>query len=165
MKKLLLVVLLVYPMTALAATYQWTDERGTVNFAEDLGKVPKKYRKKARLLDDAGGGVPQVTETTTELPKAKGDDEPKAKKSFGGKDESAWRREFAGANYNIRQSESEIAALKGRLSDTSKMSRVEYLSIQNSIKNMESRLQQQKQALDSLREAADRAGVPAESRQ
>ena len=52
MKKLLVLLLLLYPLSASAETYQWVDERGTTNFAEDLGKVPKKYRKKAKRLGE-----------------------------------------------------------------------------------------------------------------
>ena len=75
-----------------------------------------------------------------------------------------WRNEFAAANAELRQAESELAELRGRLGDTSKMSRSEYLMIQGNIKNDESRVQQQRKKLDLLRETADRLGVPAEFR-
>lgn len=35
---------------ARAEIYQWTDDQGTVHFADDLSSVPEKHRKKATLL-------------------------------------------------------------------------------------------------------------------
>lgn len=165
MKKLLVMMLLLYPLSALAGTYQWTDERGTVNFAEDLGKVPKKYRKKAKLLDGEVSGTPQITvtgEPTSGTPKGEG--AKKVKKLYGGKDENAWRNEFRAAANNRQQAETELAELQGRLSDTSKMSRTEYLTLQHTKKHIENRIQLLQKKHDQLRESADRLGVPMELR-
>ena len=166
MKKLLLLLLLLYPLSAAAETYQWTDERGTVNFAEDLGKVPKKYRKKAKLLgsDDAEPAAPAVV-TAPESAGPKGGEIQKGKQVYGGKDEAAWRREFLQASSNLQNAETEVLALKRRLDDTSKMSRSEYLLIQTSIRQGESRVEVLQRSMEQLRETADRLGVPAEFRQ
>ena len=164
MKRLLVMMLLLYPMSAAAETYQWTDEQGTVNFTEDLGRVPKKFRKKAKRLGD-DSGVPQVSETTEQVQgKSKSVEDQKAK-LYGGKNESTWRRDFVTANFDLQQSEAELADLRRRLIDTSKMSRSEYLSIQASIKHGESRFEQMKKRLDLLTESAGRLGVPMEWRQ
>ena len=165
MKKLLVMLLLLYPLSAAAETYQWTDEDGIINFAEDLGKVPKKYRKKAKVVGEEGG-APQVTDLTPPAPeKGKEGEETKGKKLYGGKDENAWRRDFLNAKFDVQQSESDLEALKGRLDDISKMSRSEYRSIQNSIKHAEKRLEIRKMRLDQLKQSADRADVPAEFRE
>lgn len=166
MKKMLLVTLLFYPLSAFALTYQWTDEHGTVSFTEDLGNVPKKFRKKVRRVEGEENGTPQ----TTLLPepvksKDKAEEPAKGKKLYGGKDEAAWRSEFVAATADIKRTELELAELQGRLNDISKMSRPEYLMIQSTIKNDESRLSQQRKKLELLRESADRLGVPAEYRQ
>ena len=166
MRIVLAMLLLIYPLSALAQTYEWTDERGTVNFTEDLGKVPKKYRKKVKLLEGEDGGAPQSTVIQEPAKgKAKGVEAGKEKKLFGGKDENGWRKEFLEASGDLQQTASSLAELRGRLSDTSKMSRPEYLSIQNGIKSYENRLQQQQKKLDLLRDSADRLGVPMEFRQ
>ncbi|WP_224982675.1 DUF4124 domain-containing protein [Geomonas agri] len=165
MKKLLVLLLLLYPLTALAETYQWTDERGTVNFADDLGQVPKKYRKKARRLGQEDAAPRIIEGGTAEPAKAKGEDAQGSKKVYGGKDEAVWRREFLQADFNLKNAESDLATLKGRLSDTSRMTRSDYLTIQNSIKYAEDRVQAQQKRLDQLRDTADRLGVPPEFRQ
>ncbi|WP_224962008.1 DUF4124 domain-containing protein [Geomonas subterranea] len=164
MKRLLVLLLLLYPLSAVAETYQWTDERGTVNFADELGQVPKKYRKKARRLGDEGAAPVVNEERGVEPAKAKPDEAQAGKKVYGGKDEAAWRREFLQAEFNLKNAESDLATLKGRLSDTSRMNRSDYLSIQNSIRYAEDRVQAQQKRLDQLRETADRLGVPQDFR-
>jgi hypothetical protein len=161
MKRLLVVMLLLYPLSALAQTYQWTDHIGTVHFADDLGNVPKKYRKKAKIVGGEESGAPQSTEITEPVQKkSKGGDEQQVKKLYGGKDESTWRKEFVSARYELQHAESELAVLRGRMSDTSRMSRSEYLSIQNTIKHSEVSVQQLQKKLDLLEQSADRLGVP-----
>lgn len=158
MKKLLVLLLLLYPMSALAVTYEWTDQNGTVNFTEDLGKVPKKYRKKVKVLGADEGGTPQVIEEPAKG-KAKETSTQKEKKAPAGKDETGLRSEYAVAKANLQATEEDLAGLRRRVGDTSKMSRTEYLSLQNTIKQEEFREQEQKQKLESLREAAKKAGV------
>lgn len=168
MKKLLAVLLLLYPLGAAAETYQWTDERGTVNFADDLGQVPKKYRKKAKPLgaEEEAAPAPKTgngSEGEPAKPKSK-TGEQGAKKLYGGKDEEAWRRDFRQTEFNLKNAESELATLRGRIADTSRMSRTEYLSVQNSIKYAEDRVRLMQNKLDELRETADRLGVPPDFR-
>jgi hypothetical protein len=165
MKKLLVALLVLYPLSAFAVTYEWTDEHGTVNFTEDLGKVPKKFRKRAKVL---GGedSTPQTTilpETSAEKPK--GEEGQKAKKLYGGRDEVAWRKDFISVRRELQQAEADVAELRGRLNDTSRMSRSEYLAIQNTINHNEVRVRGLQKKLDLLQDSADRAGVPAEFRQ
>ena len=165
MKRLLVAMLLLYPVCAAAETYEWTDERGTVNFTEDLGKVPKKYRKKAKVLgvDDSAAPMSSVSPEPG-LAKPKVDDSQPVRKLYGGRDESAWRRDFLAANHDLQSAETELAALRDRLRDTSKMSRSEYLSIQNTIKHAEARVLERRRKLDLLREKADRFDVPLDLR-
>ncbi|HBA87517.1 MAG TPA: DUF4124 domain-containing protein [Geobacter sp.] len=165
MKKLLVILLLLYPLTAQAEMYQWTDGSGTVNFAEGLGSVPKKYRKKAKVVGgEEEAPAPRAAAPASDSDKPKGEEQKSAKKLYGGKDEAGWRREFLKANSDLENAQLELSTLQGRLADTSKMSRSEYLAIQNSIRHAETRLQTQQRRFDELREKADRLDVPAEYR-
>jgi hypothetical protein len=170
----LLLCLLVLPTTGSAITYKWVDEKGTVGFADDLGNIPKRYRSKAVVVDAAPQPV-EVIETPApqgkEVPKDKADKGvaapeklEKKKAVYGGKDEDAWRKDFAKLKADIKANEEHLAEMKGRLADTSKMSRSEYVSLQNSIKDTEIRLNSLRQKLDSLQETADKANVPSELR-
>lgn len=169
MKKLLVLLFLLCPYAAGAVTYEWTDSRGTVNFTEDLGKVPKKYRKKMKVLGADEGGQPQITDTV-ESTKGKGKDVAgqlpagKDKKGTGAKDDATLRTEYLSAKMNLQAMENNVADLRGRMADSSKMSRSEYLSLQNTLKQEEFRLQEQKKRVEQLRESAARAGVNLEAR-
>jgi hypothetical protein len=147
-------------------TYEWTDKQGDVHFTDDRGKIPKKYRKKVRVLGD-DSGQPIISETTEPAQKkgSKGAPAEKGKTLYGGRDEASWRNDFKNAKGAIQQTESTIAELRGRLADTSKMSRGEYLSIQATLNHLQSRLDGEQKKLDQLEQSADRAGVPAELRQ
>jgi len=160
MKKLLVVLLLLYPLSASAVTYEWTDDSGTVSFTEDLGNVPKKYRKKAKVLGADESGVPQIIENAEPVKgKPKDTGAAKEKKASGAKEEAALSNEYRNAKANLQATEQEITELRARLEDTSKMSRSEYLTLQNTLKQNEFRVQDQRKKVDQLREKAEKAGV------
>ena len=49
---LILIALVLFAGHVFADTYVWEDDQGTVNFADDLGKVPKQFRKKAKIVGE-----------------------------------------------------------------------------------------------------------------
>jgi hypothetical protein len=163
MKKLLVVLLLLYPLSASAVTYEWTDQAGTVNFTEDLGKVPKKYRKKVKVLGAEESGTPAIIENSEP---AKGKTKElatpvtaKEQKPLHPKAETTFRNDYLNTKANLQATEQETTILRTRLADTSKLSRSEYLSLQNALKQNELRIQEQKRQLDQIREKADKAGI------
>ncbi len=155
---------------AVAATYKWVDEKGTISYADELGKVPKKYRDKAKIIDEQASPVEIVESEGKPSGKEKAGSkeeglqplkgEKAAKPAFGGKDEETWRKEFAQLKGDIRTYEENLAATKARLTDTGTMSRNEYVSLQHTVKDLESRLNGLRQKLNALTEAADKANVP-----
>ncbi len=161
--------------SSIAETYKWVDDKGTVNFADDLSQVPKKYRKKVRTMGDIGPSDAGSAETAGEATPARGTEvspvagetpEEKGKKDtlFGGKSGATWKGEFSALRTDVAATDDRITELNKRLSDTSGMSRTEYLSIQNTIKNLRFHRDEVSRKLDSLNEAASRAGVPGEYR-
>lgn len=178
MKICSMLVLLVFVCTgvSVAETYKWVDDSGTVNFADDLSQVPKKYRKKVRTMGDVGPSQAVPPETSAEANPVKGtgaspaaggasEEGGNAKETlYGGKSGETWKSEFAALKGDLAATDAQIAELNGRLSDTSRMSRTEYLSIQNSIKNLGYHRDAVNGKLDALTGAASRAGVPAEYR-
>lgn len=167
-------------LPAFADIYKWVDERGTINFTEDLGKVPPKYRKKATVIPQNAPAAAEVTETvvekgakvptpeTAEPKDAAGKPQPakqEKKAVYGGKDENAWKAEFARVRGDIRMFEEELAGRKAKLTKTDKMSRAEYLGIQSEVKRIEEKLADLKGKLSALTESAQKAGVPPELRQ
>lgn len=177
LKKILIMLFLAAGVTASAETYKWIDNRGTVSFTDDLGKVPERYRNKVEVL-----GAPVVSAEVTTIeeisvqdgnkPQEEGKSsdkkeqsgtqakEEEKKKDYGGKDEGAWKAEFAKLEQEIKSTEEQIQEQKARLGDTSKMSRAEFRGIESSIKTLETRLSDRKQKLDELKQAAAKAGLP-----
>jgi uncharacterized protein DUF4124 len=181
MKKIVMLFsLFLFALPAFGTTYTWVDDQGTVNFSDDLGSIPKKFRKKAKVV--RGEDAEQPSEKEQE-PKEKVKDtvqqgtlggEPKGtapatgqeKKNaeFGGKAGSAWKMEFATVNADLKAAEEQLVQLRGRLANTGSMSRTEYLSIQATIRNAESRVLDLRKKRDDLAADADRAQVPGEFR-
>jgi len=54
MRNLILVILLsvIWASPTHGETYKWVDEKGTVHYADDLSKIPEKYRPDAELRKD-----------------------------------------------------------------------------------------------------------------
>lgn len=167
-------MLVLFAVPVVAVTYQWEDNQGTVNFTEDLGSIPKQYRKKAKVLGAEEEVAPAEPSTKPEVksgPEGKGRDvdqsaevKKEQKKLYGGKSGSAWKMEFADIDRQIKYEEEQLGDLKYRINDTSKMSRGEYRSIQMGINNSESRLKRLKERREALSADADRANLPKEFR-
>ncbi|TWJ17068.1 DUF4124 domain-containing protein [Geobacter argillaceus] len=173
-----LIVLLVMASLAVpvqAAIYKWVDQRGTVYFTEDLGKVPPAFRKKAQVINGEGEPAVEVIESAApEGKKPRKDAAPKEdgqttktdkkKPSYGGKDEDSWRNEFGRLKDELRTNEEYLAETRKRKEDTANLSRRDYLSLQQTEKDVVSRIDSIKRKLQSLTEKADKAGVPKELR-
>jgi hypothetical protein len=169
---------LLFAGSAVAETYMWEDETGTVTFTEDLTRVPKKYRKKVRVRGDLSSSEqeqpipaqePGDTKKTSPDPTASNagkpvtGDEQKVPR-YGGKSGEEWRGEFAYLKADLKSTNDQIAELNGRLADTSQMSRSDYLNIQSSLKSLQFHKAEVGKKLDALSQAASKAGVPAEFR-
>lgn len=173
-KIVFLTLFLALPVLCSAEIYRWVDERGQIGYADDLGKVPKKYRDSALITEKQEQAVEIIEKSEPEKGGKKGsdgklepvskDDRNKAKASYDGKSGEAWRQELAKQKYEVKALEEQLAGLKERLADSSKKSRGEYLTLQNSEKDLQVRIEKARKKLDSLNAAADSAGVPAEYR-
>lgn len=175
----LLLTLALFAVPALAETYIWEDDQGTVNFTEDLGKVPKKYRKRARIVGEEESPPAEALEgkekpAEGQLPEgSRGGVAPAGKESvpaakqdmkavYGGKDAAAWKSEFAAVGADLRAAEKQLVEYRDQLKDIGNMSRTRYLSLQNTIKSIEYSVLGQRKKLDDLKKDAAAAGVPAE---
>lgn len=172
------VMILALAVAAQADIYKWVDQRGTVNYTEDLGKVPKKYRKKVTVIPEGGAPAAEVTETVVErggkekkpetgqkeVENAPAPKQEKKKVVYGGKDEDAWKTEFRTLRSEIKANEAELAARRGRLANPGTMSRGDFLGVQREAKRIEETLTGLNTKLNALEESAQRAGVPLELR-
>jgi len=103
---------------AYAETYTWTDDQGTIHFAEDLGQVPAKSRKKARIVEDIESprdgkpaSQPQPAADRGATPQAVPsgrDGKPAPVELYGGKTSSWWENDF-------RDREAAMTAVRKRI--------------------------------------------------
>jgi len=164
---------------ALSTVYKWEDDRGVVGFTEDLGKIPQKYRKKARILgqDQIEGDAAIIVDdtgsakSTKESPRSPKDgtgisttEKLPKKKLFGGKDESYWLNQFGKLKADLRSYKDQLDAINARLANTGQMSRSEYKSLENTRKLLEEQEGSAKKKLESLTQEAGKAGVPPDLR-
>ncbi len=170
---LVLFSLLLTPLVASADIFRWVDDRGVVSFTDNMGNVPARFRAKAVQVDapvesvqevviDQGAAKEKPTATAAKDKTEKNEpaDDPKKKKLFGGKDEATWKKEAERMNFQVADTEKQMTEMRDRLADTSKMSRTEFLSLQNSLKLLEKRLEGQKSQQDGFMDSARKAGAP-----
>ena len=163
----LTIVLLFAAVPLFAETYTWVDDQGTVNFTEDRGNVPARYRKKAKVVGEVElppAEAPQGGEKPAVKGKGEAVSQPglqgKKKAVYGGKESDAWKREFAALDADVKAAEKQLVETRNLLKDTSSMSRSEYLSIQSTLRSLENSVLVRRQKLEDLRKNADAAGVP-----
>ncbi len=170
----LTLVLVVMPVWVFAETFTWVDSQGTMHFSDDLSSVPKQYRKKVRRLQDedvtpeaepapAGDGAPATSPAASATAPAPAKKEPQQGKKealYGGKTADAWRQDIVYARTELTSARNQLADTKARLNDTSKMSRSEYLGINQQIKSFEASIKGMEERCQALLSSAGRAGVP-----
>jgi hypothetical protein len=175
-KYVLFLVLMVFPATCFGEIYKWIDDKGVINFSDELGKVPKLYRDKA-VVEDAmqspvevsekvvGSGA-QTNEGAKEVRPKAAEDKTKAKQKplFGNKAGEAWKQDFDQLKWDIKGLEEQMAGIKERMATPEKMSRGEYVTLQNTVKDLDFRINKARQKLDALSDAANRVELPAEFR-
>jgi predicted RNase H-like nuclease (RuvC/YqgF family) len=172
-----LVIVLSFVGTAAAETYKWIDGKGTINFTEDYSQIPKKYRKKVRIIGDVSGETPSMVTSGTEeksndqarKPAAgnseNGSIEKQEKKNFyGGKSGEAWKYEFSKLKAEIQNIQAQINEKRSRLNNTANLTRAQYLGIEYSIKDLETKQAELQDRQNTLDSAASQAGVPYELR-
>jgi hypothetical protein len=172
---ILTLLLLAVPALCTAETYKWIDEKGQTGYSDDLSKVPKQYRNSAVAIEKQEQAVEIIEKSEPEKNVRKGADvkadpdkeskgKDKDKPLFEGKTGEAWKQEFARQKYEVKNLEEQAAGIRERMADASKMTRNEYVTLQNTQRDYDVRIGKAKKKLEYLNEAADKAGVPEEFR-
>jgi len=174
---LLMVVLIAVPTLCSAEVYKWVDGKRLTGYSDDLSNVPEKYRNNA-LVGENGEQKVEVDESSEPVNGAKKENEVKKeleigvkgqkkgeeKRTYDGKPGEAWKQDFARQKYQVKSLEEQATGIQERMTDGSKMSRGEYLTLQNTLRDLNVRIGKAKGKLDALNETADKAEVPQEFR-
>ena len=144
-------LLLAAPAICSAEIYKWVDEKGQIGFADDLGKVPKKYRDNAVIIEkqeqaveiveksEAGKGGTQRDrhqKRTRLMTKGKG----RQSHSLAARMARHGSRSSPDRRMTIKSLEEQAVGIKERMADGSKISRGEYLTLQNTQRDLEVRI-------------------------
>lgn len=177
LRLVLLASLLATPAICSAEIFKWVDERGNTGFADDLGKVPEKYRQQAMSTDKVEQAVEVVEKIEPEKTSPRKNDARQEQKSaaeanakgkdkplYDGKDGDAWKKDFARLKHEISSLEEQAVGIKERMANSAKLSRGEYLSLQNTARDLDVRISLARKKLATLDEAASRAELPADFR-
>jgi len=174
---LLVLVLLTFPALCSAEVYKWVDGKGQTGYSDDLGKVPDMYRNNAIAVENGEqaveivensepvSGAKKEKEVKKEQEKdVKGQEKGKEKRTYGGKTGEVWKQDFARQKHQVKSLEEQAAGLKERMADGSKKSRSEFVTLQNTLRDLDARIEKAKEKLDALYETADKVEVPPEFR-
>lgn len=171
---MILLLLLAIPALCTGEIYKWVDDKGRVGFSDDMGKVPAKYRDKVITSEKQDQGVEVIEKTEPgKAPRKGGDNKTavaddkvknKEKALYDGKSGEAWKQDFSRQKNEIKSLEDQSTGLKERMAEGGKITRGEYLALQNTQRDVEVRLTKAKKKLESLTQAADKAEVPTDFR-
>lgn len=177
MRLFMIALLLISPAICSAEIFKWVDEKGVPGFADDLGKVPEKFREKALSAERVEQAYEVIEKNEPEkgagkkgnvrLEQKSADDDKgkdKAKPLFDGKEGEVWKRDFARAKHEMSSLEEQAAGLKSRMANPGKMSRGEFLTLENTARDLDVRIAVARKKFQALNDAADAAELPADFR-
>lgn len=174
---ILALIILSLPVLCTAEIYKWVDENGQTGYSDDLGKVPKKYRDRSVVTEKQEQAVEIIEKSEPEKGAKKGaegkadstaskDDKSKGKEKtlYDGKDGAVWKQDFARQRHEVKSLEDQATGIRERMADPGKMSRGEYLTLQNTLRDLDVRLGKARKKLEMLNDAAEKAELPEEFR-
>ena len=163
-----------------SATYEWTDDKGTVTFSDNPTQIPGKYSKQVKKRETVKGETPQVRLDQDSSPKRKQSSQ--RVEIYGGHDEGWWRGQFSGTRAEIEKIKVNLESKRQNLKDlhykkvisnssqtegifgNPRKNRENYRSAYEEIHEDEKKINVLEQKLIELENEAARNGVPLEWR-
>lgn len=172
--------ILLMSSNALAATYSWTDQNGTMHFTDDIGRVPEKYHTKA-LQDNrsrhqypeqvaepsqpaAKNHQPSVDEAdkaTQAIAPLPAPAEVTAKTRFGERTAAEWQQQFRALNTKMDQIQQQQEQLRQEGGDGKTLiSRGKANELQARNQELSKQYEDVRQKYNQLVEQANKVGLP-----
>lgn len=160
-------------------TYEWTDNKGVVNFTDDLDRVPAKYRNKVKEREPIRSELDAIPPSDGAQPVVKQNDKVPSTpstppvKAYGGHGQGWWRGQYASLRQGSKAIETSLADKREKLAELKRKriiyqrtrDRVAYNQMVEEIKSEEAQLKEVQDRLEALEKEANSAGVPQEWRQ
>jgi Domain of unknown function (DUF4124) len=163
MKKLTLLIFVIWiisPALVLAQeTYQWVDEKGTVHFTDDIGKIPEKYQDQVKKKETPPEPAPSSSiKSPTEKARPAPDAADVEKKDILGRGEDWWRDKAMEWKQKLIKAQKDYAAaqtaLKAKdkeLEDARFKPKSFQRKLQDEIKVLEEKVNAQKNLVDEAK--------------
>ena len=172
-----LLAVFLYSIPADAATYEWTDNKGVVNFTDNPENIPAKYRNKARKRPSITAEPSESAPTQPQQPGASSQapettQQPERVVLYGGHDEEWWRSSYGRLRNELKaiqdglpgKREDLVAARRKFTIYQYPQYRKAYYDLLAEIEKNEARITELNGQIESLDLEAARAGVPLEWR-
>jgi len=158
---LIFIALTVYCAVSLAQeTYQWVDDKGTVHFTDDVGKIPEKYQDQVKKKEPPPELAPAPKPSPSiRLPQGKAPPEPVVeKKDILGRGEDwwrdkamEWREKLTKAQKDYEAAQTALKAKDKELGDAKFKPKSFQRKLQDEIKILEEKLNAQKNQVDEAK--------------
>jgi hypothetical protein len=162
-----------FSVPAGAAMYEWTDDKGVVNFTDNPDSIPAKYRKKALKRPSITGEQSQPIPAQTRQPGESSQVVEPTQQSvttvlYGGHDEAWWRSSYSNLHNELKALQDGLPAKRDDLSAARRkftayqypQYRRAYYDLMAEVEKDETRIKYLNNQLESLDVEAARAGVP-----
>jgi hypothetical protein len=155
---------------AFADIYRWTDEEGVLHIADDMHKVPEKYRGKVDVIKTGPEDEEPPVEPFPPSPPAGPERRGEGEELYDGRPLSWWKQQFDKINERIEAQEGAynkkrqfVAVFEGgrRFGQVFEADQIEtYKRYKKEIPRDEKNLEELNEELEELRRKAGSAGVP-----
>jgi hypothetical protein len=145
--------------------YEWTDSKGTVHITDGLGKVPERYRDRARKVESSKGQEPGPEQWSDEAASGSEsqelEDEAKAEWQYRMRE---WRRRLSDAesqHRKLEQERTELIRAWGSIALAPPAYRQRAVELELQLKEVETEIETARNMIDTvLPDEARKAGVP-----
>jgi len=159
-----------FPLNAYSQLFEWTDDRGVVNFTDNPESVPSKYRGKVRMLEDVKRepGVKEEQQPVVAPPAVT-----PAVKIYEGKPVKWWKAQYEANKTRVEQLQAKLPGLKEELAIAwrkkvtlkRQQDRIAYQAKLNEITAAEAAIKAAEADLAAFLAQADQAGLPGDWRE
>jgi hypothetical protein len=163
-----------FSVLADAEIYQWVDNKGVVNFTDNVESIPKKYQNKVKIItsDETSQSAEPSQPSVQVIPMEQSVESPQQQNIFGGHNEAWWRSQFSSIRKELDTLQANLPAKRAEAEQlrrklviyTYARNRVAYQAKMAEIQRDEERIAALTGQLSDLDTQASVAGVPFEWR-
>ena len=153
-----------------AVTYSWVDDTGTYNYTEDYSRVPKKFLKTVKRIEDVRQDAkpvvppdPATKSGQAEKKEVKSAEVPGGENGlYGGKSLDAWRKEMEAREAELGRVEQHIKEMRKQIYETPGIGKAQFDQLNKDYDDSRAEYDQKYKSFKELIDAARKAGINVE---